>query len=85
MQCNAPAADEVWDGNCLRNMGRLRAYACFRGARLDDTQRFVHNILTHTGVLAAPKAFCTMDFGRTSSSMHRVLPSGLLQRHPVAW
>lgn len=44
-------------------MGRLRAYACFRGARLDDTRRFVHNILTHNRVLATPWQSCTVDDG----------------------
>jgi hypothetical protein len=58
MQCNAPAADEVRGSNCLRNMGRLRADACLRGARLEDTWRVAYDILTHTHVFMALENDC---------------------------
>jgi hypothetical protein len=37
MQCNAPAADNVWGRNSQLNLRRLRVAACWRRPWLDDS------------------------------------------------
>jgi hypothetical protein len=73
MRCNAPAADEVWGGNCLRNIGRLRADACLRGARLEDTWRVT--IFLHTLRDLRPQDTTVMDSSPARLELAAALPS----------
>jgi hypothetical protein len=62
MQCNAPVADEVWGSYCSRIMGGLRADACVRGARRDDTCASF-TVPLHTLVFSRPHRNYTLESG----------------------